>query len=179
MLEPSKEFQEKAKGRQKFQHQGRTIYEWDQTLDDINIYIEPPKAVLKKYEDQVRQQLKPGEQMPKLEIQIKADHIKIGIKGNPAFIDEPLVKQCDSSESYWLIEDEELHIILQKAYKGELWPSVFVGHGKVDPLTEQELQKKMLLERFQEEHPGFDFSGAQVNGMVPDARSFMGGIKHN
>ncbi|CAD8128735.1 unnamed protein product [Paramecium sonneborni] len=126
--------------------------------------------------------------MPKLDIQIKGDHIKIGIKGNPAFIDEPLVKQCDSSESYWLIEDEELHIILQKAYKGELWPSVFVGHGKVDPLTEQELQKKMLLERFQEEHPverfqeehpGFDFSGAQVNGMVPNARTFMGGIKHN
>ncbi|CAK87582.1 unnamed protein product (macronuclear) [Paramecium tetraurelia] len=166
MLEPSKEFQEKAKGRQKFQHQGRTIYEWDQTLDDINIYIEPPKAVLKKYEDQ-------------LDIQIKADRLKVGIKGNPPFMDEALVKQCDSSESYWLVEDEELHIILQKAYKGELWPSVFVGHGKVDPMTEQELQKKMLLERFQEEHPGFDFSGAQVNGMVPDARSFMGGIKHN
>ncbi|CAK69721.1 unnamed protein product (macronuclear) [Paramecium tetraurelia] len=125
----------KSKGKIKFQYQGRTICEWDQTLDDINIYIEPPKAVLKKGAD------------AKLDVQIKADHLRIGIKGNPPFINEPLVKQCDSSESYCLVEEEELHIILQKAYKGDLWASVFVGHGKVDALTEQELQKKMLLER--------------------------------
>jgi hypothetical protein len=29
------------------------------------------------------------------------------------------------------------------------------------------LKKKMMLERFQEEHPGFDFSGADFNGNVP------------
>jgi hypothetical protein len=34
----------------------------------------------------------------------------------------------------------------------------------------------MLLERFQEEHPGMDFRGAQVNGAVPDPRTFMGGL---
>jgi hypothetical protein len=28
------------------------------------------------------------------------------------------------------------------------------------------------------QHPGFDFSGADFNGQVPDARSFMGGVKH-
>jgi hypothetical protein len=39
------------------------------------------------------------------------------------------------------------------------------------------MQKKMLLERFQEEHGGFDFSDAQINGMVPDPQKFMGGIK--
>ncbi|KAJ1433812.1 hypothetical protein B484DRAFT_394350 [Ochromonadaceae sp. CCMP2298] len=32
-----------------------------------------------------------------------------------------------------------------------------------------------MLERFQEEHPSFDFSGADFNGQVPDARDFMGG----
>lgn len=35
----------------------------------------------------------------------------------------------------------------------------------------------MMLERFKEEHPGFDFSGADFNGQVPDARTFMGGMK--
>lgn len=93
-------------------------------------------------------------------------------------MNEDLSKLCDCTESYWLIEDEELHIILQKTFKGELWESVFKGHGKVDPLVEEELKKKMLLERFQEEHPGFDFSNAEVNGMVPNARDFMGGVKH-
>ena len=44
-------------------------------------------------------------------------------------------------------------------------------------LEKEELQKKLLLERFQEEHGGFDFSDAQINGNVPDPRTFMGGIK--
>lgn len=28
------------------------------------------------------------------------------------------------------------------------------------------------------QNPGFDFSGAEFNGQVPDARSFMGGVKY-
>ena len=48
----------------------------------------------------------------------------------------------------------------------------------MDPLTQQEVQKSILLERFQEENPGFDFSGAEVNGMVPNPRDFMGGVKY-
>ncbi len=66
----------------------------------------------------------------------------------------------------------------QKARKGELWPCVFKGHGALDEAAVAEVQKKLLLERFGKEHPGFDFSGAEVNGSVPDARSFMGGMKY-
>ncbi|EER09843.1 hypothetical protein Pmar_PMAR018485 [Perkinsus marinus ATCC 50983] len=29
-----------------------------------------------------------------------------------------------------------------------------------------------------EEHPGFDFSGAEFNGNVPNAREFMGGVQY-
>ena len=28
------------------------------------------------------------------------------------------------------------------------------------------------------QNPGFDFSGADFNGQVPDPQTFMGGIKH-
>jgi hypothetical protein len=49
------------------------------------------------------------------------------------------------------MEDDEAHIILQKAFKGDMWPAVFKGHGEVDPITHQEMQKKILMERFQEE----------------------------
>lgn len=59
MFEPSKELKDKALGRQKYMYEGilkyitlgREIYEWDQTLDDVNVYVKPPKACLKKYED--------------------------------------------------------------------------------------------------------------------------------
>jgi len=97
---------------------------------------------------------------------------------------EEFSKEVDSSESLWTVEDEEVHVVLQKAFKGDTWSSVFVGHGELDTLTKQEVQKKLLLERFQEEvvapeqHPGFDFSGATMNGNVPDPRKFMGGVSH-
>ena len=85
----------------------------------------------------------------------------------------------NSSESFWMIEDEELHVLLSKMYKAETWSSACKGHQKLDPLAESEMKKKILLERFQEENPGFDFSGAEVNGMVPDPQKFMGGVKYN
>jgi len=41
------------------------------------------------------------------------------------------------------------------------------------------MQKKILLERFGQENPGFDFSGAEMNGMVPDPKNFMGGMDYS
>jgi hypothetical protein len=32
--------------------------------------------------------------------------------------------------------------------------------------------------RFGDEHPGFDFRDAAINGQVPDPRTFMGGVKY-
>ncbi len=82
------------------------------------------------------------------------------------------------ADSLWTIEDDELHILLSKLKKGDLWPCACEGHQKLDPFTQNEDKKKLLLERFGTENPGFDFSGADVNGMVPDAKTFMGGMKY-
>lgn len=76
----------------------------------MHLYIDPPKFVLPKYKDEFRKQLQPGEKLPELEIKITANHLKVGIKGNPPFIDEDLGGSVKSSESYWMIEDDELHI---------------------------------------------------------------------
>jgi hypothetical protein len=46
---------------------GQMIYEWEQSLDEVNIYIKPP----------------PGITAAMLEIEIKATHVMVGIKGNP------------------------------------------------------------------------------------------------
>ena len=64
--------------------------------------------------------------------------------------------------------------------KAEAWSAALRGRGgaEVDALTQEEVKKQLMKERFQEEHPGFDFSGADFNGEVPAARDFMGGIKH-
>jgi len=69
---------------------------------------------------------------------------------------------------------------LIKAHKGETWTQVLKGrHGiEIDPITKESIKKEMMLERFQEENPGFDFRNAEFNGAVPEARDFMGGVRY-
>lgn len=80
---------------------------------------------------------------------------------------------------YPLAEDGEIHVTLQKMRKAETWSTAFAGHAPLDPLATEEEQRRILLQRFQEEHPGFDFSGAAVNGAVPDPRTFMEGVRYS
>lgn len=57
--------------RHKFTHNGRVIYEWDQTLTEVNLYVPVPAGVRAK----------------DLAIDIQSTHLKIGIKGNPPYLD--------------------------------------------------------------------------------------------
>jgi len=114
-----------------------------------------------------------------LEIKIQPRHLAVGLKGNPPFLNEELFSLAETDCSFWMIEDGELHIQLGKAHKAETWSSALKGHGQLDMFSEQEVNKKLMLERFQEEHPGFDFSGASFSGQAPSARNFMGGVHHD
>eukprot|EP00698_Gefionella_okellyi_P024908 TRINITY_DN892_c0_g1_i2.p1 TRINITY_DN892_c0_g1~~TRINITY_DN892_c0_g1_i2.p1 ORF type:complete len:117 (-),score=33.10 TRINITY_DN892_c0_g1_i2:59-409(-) len=114
-----------------------------------------------------------------LDCQIALQRITVGLKGNPPFLDLELTKPIRVKESFWMMEDGELHFQLQKTSKAEQWSAVFAGHEQaMDPVQAEEMRKQMMLERFQQENPGFDFSGAQFSGQVPDAQTFMGGVKH-
>lgn len=62
--------------------------------------------------------------------------------------------------------------------KAQTWTSCCKRHGELDAFTKTEVQKQLMLERFQQENPGFDFSNADFNGSVPDARTFMGGVSY-
>uniref|UniRef100_A0A0G4FK65 CS domain-containing protein n=1 Tax=Chromera velia CCMP2878 TaxID=1169474 RepID=A0A0G4FK65_9ALVE len=154
---------EKARGRQAFMYDQRVIYEWEQSIDEVHVYIKPPEGVTKHH----------------LDIKLEPRKVSVGLKGNPPFLSEELSSLADSSCSFWMLEDGELHIQLGKVKKAETWPSAFKNHGGLDAFSQQEVQKKLMLERFQEEHPGFDFSGASFSGQAPDARTFMGGVKYN
>ena len=63
----------------------------------------------------------------------------MGIKGNPPFLAENLGGQIKTGESYWMIEDDELHIQLCKMKKGETWACACQGHAALDPLTKNEI----------------------------------------
>ena len=147
-------------GRLVFAHRGAAVYEWEQSLEEVSVFVRPPAGV----------------RASQLACAIAPRHLTLGIKGLPPFLDEPLAATCVAKESLWVIEDGEMTITLTKAAKGETWPCVCAGHGALDSRAETETHRKMLLERFGQEHPSFDFSGAEVTGAVPDPRTFMGGI---
>ena len=69
--------------RLKYQHQGRTIYEWEQTLEELHVYVRPPPGVTAKM---VSCTIRPGE-------------MTLGIKGNPPFLSERFESGVNSDES--------------------------------------------------------------------------------
>mmetsp|Transcript_8739 Transcript_8739/g.25177 ORF Transcript_8739/g.25177 Transcript_8739/m.25177 type:complete len:157 (+) Transcript_8739:209-679(+) len=146
--------------RHQFVHNGQVVYEWDQTLSEVNVYCQVPQGVTAKL----------------IYCTISKTHLKLGINPNPPYLDLDFAGQVRVDDCTWTLDGCSLHIFLEKLKKGEAWKSAFAGH-EVDVMTAEADQKRLMLERFQEENPGFDFSGADFNGNVPDPRTFMGGIK--
>ena len=108
--EVQKQIAERAKGRQQFKYGDRVVYEWDQTMDDVNIYIDPPPVFKPAIRRQMQAQLQPGQKLPELDIKIEVTKLSVGIKGNPPFLNETLGGSVKVAESFWMIEDDELHI---------------------------------------------------------------------
>jgi len=64
---------------------GKKIYEWTQSLDDVELFIVPP----------------PGVGAKDLNVEITMDRFQIGIKGNAPFLDEELAGMVSEDESIW------------------------------------------------------------------------------
>ncbi|CAE7801676.1 Nudcd2 [Symbiodinium sp. KB8] len=138
------------------------------------MYIQPP----------------PGTPSKAIECIIRPESMRLGLKGNPPFLSAEFSSVVVASESFWMIcehrvpgpdavgccADGLLTVNLQKARKGETWAAVFKGHAQLDELSVGEERKALMLERFQAEHAGFDFSGAEFSGAAPDPQTFMGGV---
>ena len=151
-----------SSSRLSFTHGGREIYSWEQSLDEVLVFTRVPAGVA----------------AAAIACAIAPTRVTLGLKGAPPFLDESLACAVCARESFWTLDGGELTLTLTKARKGETWPCVFAGHGALDPVAEAGVHKRMLLERFAEEHPGFDFSQADVTGNVPDPREFMGGVRY-
>lgn len=48
-------------------------------------------------------------------------------------------------------EDNTMHITLQKRDKGQTWSSPIMGQAQLDPYTTDLEQRRLMLQRFQEE----------------------------
>jgi hypothetical protein len=206
---------DESTGRFVFEYNGQPIYSWEQTIDDVTIYVQPPPFIL-----EARQ----------IKCQISANRLKLGLhdSSNEWFLNEDTFGTVDVSESTWSLEDDDtatatagstsmlkdlppppkkvITIYLTKAQRALVWESALKGNPqaaslltgtsaattatatatatgaapvRLDPMAIEQEKKKLLLERFQEEHRGMDFRDADFNGSVPDARTFMGGVSYS
>ena len=105
------------KGRIPFYYGKQKVYEWEQNLEEIIIYIQAPDCVLEKNKEIIRRQLKPGQKMPKLDIKITPTHLTVGLKDLPPYLSEDFSQNVKASESLWTLEDREIVITLEKAIK--------------------------------------------------------------
>jgi hypothetical protein len=123
-------------GRLQFEYEGRTIYEWEQSLEEVNIYIEPPPQIPSNM----------------IFVEIEHRHLKVGLKGTDPFIDEDTWGPIKVDESMWTLSDGEININLQKMNKAEAWDAALQGRTgeEVDALTKEEVKKNLMIERFQE-----------------------------
>jgi len=159
-------------GRYIMEYNGRKIYEWEQSLEEVNLYIDAP----------------PSKRASDFQVNIQSKRLSIGLKGNDRmFIDEPTFSKVNTSESSWYLDSNIIHIIMMKVHRGETWEAALLGRHTnddsgdgelVDAITKDKIKQNLMLERFQEENPGFDFRGAKFNGEAPDPRSFLNGIRH-
>lgn len=189
-----------------FSHTGQKVYEWEQSLEEVILYIDAPPHLLSQMQNGG------GGAAKYILVDISPTRLRVGLVGSDRyFIDEMTFDKVKIKESSWYIDDDDgdgvITIILAKCYRGQTWEGVLRGHdnrgtidaaagvnsgtttiessgGKtlhetINPYVKQEMQRTMMLERFQEENPGFDFRDATFNGEVPDPRSFMGGVGYN
>jgi len=97
---------------------------------------------------------------------IKPKHISLSISGRLIF-QGALFEPVHADEAIWTLEDKtRVSICLSKAIStaSHCWPSLMVDLYPADPVTLDEMQKKLTLQKFQMENPGMDFSNASVTG---------------
>jgi hypothetical protein len=56
--------------RRVFKHGDRVVYEWEQSLDDVIVYVRPP----------------PGVRAADIDCSITSTRVSLGLKGNPPFL---------------------------------------------------------------------------------------------
>uniref|UniRef100_A0A2N9FKQ0 CS domain-containing protein n=1 Tax=Fagus sylvatica TaxID=28930 RepID=A0A2N9FKQ0_FAGSY len=122
-------------------------YSWTQILQEVTINVPVPTGTKSKF----------------VVCDIKKNHLKVGLKGQPPIIDGELYRPIKPDDCYWSIEDQSsLSILLTKQDQMEWWKSVVKGDPEIDtqkvepetsklsdldPETRQTVEKMMFDQR--------------------------------
>jgi hypothetical protein len=99
-----------------------------------------------------------GIQVNQILCNIQPNKLQIGLRGpDRLFFDETTFSKVKVDDSSWYVNHSGvINVVLAKVDRGETWESALLGSGVgavVDPSTKVQIQKELMLERFQEENP--------------------------
>ncbi|KAJ8266820.1 hypothetical protein GJAV_G00135050 [Gymnothorax javanicus] len=124
--------------------------QWYQTMEEIFIEVNVP----------------PGTSAKEIKCVLESKQIQLCVKGCE-ILKGRLFGTTVADEGTWTLEDRKLiRIILTKSNReaGNCWQSLLEGEYCANAWVQDQMQRKLTLERFQRENPGFDFSGAEISG---------------
>jgi hypothetical protein len=103
-------------------------YSWKQTLMEVDIVVHSlPKGIKSRQVD----------------VEIKKNFIKVGLKGEEPVMRGELSRAIKVEESTWLINDGQLSIHLEKVNKSEWWPNVIATDPAIDTTKIQPENSKL------------------------------------
>ncbi|XP_028906865.1 nudC domain-containing protein 2 [Ornithorhynchus anatinus] len=123
---------------------------WYQTLDEVVVEVRVP----------------PGTRAQDIRCGLHSRHLALRLNGRH-ILQGKLFDSTIADEGTWTLEDRKMvRIVLTKTKRdaGNCWSSLLENEYVADPWVQDQMQKKLTLERFQNENPGFDFSGAEISG---------------
>ncbi|KAL3570566.1 hypothetical protein D5086_027815 [Populus alba] len=92
-------------------------YSWTQTLQEVNIQIPVPSGTKSRF----------------VICDIKKNHLKVGLKGQPPIVEGELYKPIKVDDCYWSIEDQNtISILLTKHDQMDWWKSLVKGDPEID-----------------------------------------------
>ncbi|NXA32287.1 NUDC2 protein, partial [Eudromia elegans] len=131
---------------------------WYQTLEEVFIEVRVPA----------------GTRARDVRCALRSRHVELAVGGEEV-LQGKLFDSTVADEGTWTLEDRKLiRIVLTKTNRdaGNCWTSLLENEYAADPWVQDQMQRKLTLERFQREaicfyvhqNPGFDFSGAEISG---------------
>ncbi|KAI6697793.1 hypothetical protein NL676_017912 [Syzygium grande] len=122
-------------------------YSWTQTLQEVTVHVPVPKGTKGRF----------------VVCDIKKNHLKVGLKGQPPVIEGELFQTVKPDDCYWSLEDQSaISILLTKHNQMEWWKSLVKGDPEIDtqkvepensklsdldPETRQTVEKMMFDQR--------------------------------
>ncbi|MCL7032808.1 hypothetical protein MKW94_007221 [Papaver nudicaule] len=120
-VKPEKEESKKEESNKRVPNKGNGLdmdkYSWTQTLQEVTISIPVPQ----------------GTKKISVSCEIKKNHIKVGLKGQPSIIDGDFFQSVKLDDCFWSIEDsKEISILLTKQNKTDWWKYLVQGEPEID-----------------------------------------------